>query len=159
LAIVEDTTSISLNYLDLEFNSAQISQRSHIQASAISTNKDKQVATVSFNKSLKAGSEATLILIFTGILNDKMAGFYRSSFKANGETKYIATTQMQPTDARRAFPCFDEPALKAKFTVTLIADKHLTCLSNMDTLFEGQESRDLPRNAANVVISASLCCG
>ena len=48
----------------------------------------------------------------------------------------MATTQMEPTDARRALPCFDEPALKAKFTVTLIADKNLTCLSNMDMKHE-----------------------
>jgi aminopeptidase 2 len=66
-----------------------------------------------------------------------MSGFYRSSFKdSKGETKYLATTQMEPTDARRAFPCFDEPALKSKFTVTLIADKHLTCLGNMDIVSE-----------------------
>lgn len=66
-----------------------------------------------------------------------MAGFYRSSYKTkDGETKYLASTQMEPTDARRAFPCFDEPALKAKFTVTLIADKSMTCLSNMDVASE-----------------------
>ena len=45
---------------------------------------------------------------------------------------------MEPTDARRAFPCFDEPALKSRFTVTLIADKNLTCLSNMDVNFENE---------------------
>jgi aminopeptidase 2 len=66
-----------------------------------------------------------------------MAGFYRSSYKMpDGSTKYMATTQMEPTDARRAFPCFDEPALKAKFTITLIADKNMTCLSNMDVVSE-----------------------
>jgi aminopeptidase 2 len=66
-----------------------------------------------------------------------MAGFYRSSYKTkDGQTKYMATTQMEPTDARRAFPCFDEPALKSKFTITLIADKNLTCLSNMDVVDE-----------------------
>ena len=52
----------------------------------------------------------------------------------------MATTQMEATDARRAIPCFDEPALKAKFTVTLIADKHLTCLSNMDVKEEKEVS-------------------
>jgi aminopeptidase 2 len=68
-----------------------------------------------------------------------MAGFYRSSYKtADGGTGYIASTQMEPTDARRAFPCFDEPALKAEFTVTLVADKHLTCLSNMDVASESE---------------------
>lgn len=99
-------------------------------------NKDDQVATIKFNHNLAAGSDAQLKLTFTGILNDNMAGFYRSSYKENGETKYIASTQMEPTDARRAFPCFDEPALKAKFTVTLVADKSMTCLSNMDVASE-----------------------
>ena len=63
-----------------------------------------------------------------------MAGFYRSSYKdeKTGETKWMATTQMEPTDARRAVPCFDQPDLKATWGVTLIADKELTCLSNMD---------------------------
>jgi aminopeptidase 2 len=76
-------------------------------------------------------------MTFTGELNDNMAGFYRSSFKAaDGSTTYMATTQMEPTDARRAFPCFDEPALKAKFSVTLIADEKMTCLSNMDVASE-----------------------
>jgi aminopeptidase 2 len=98
----------------------------------ISINKDNQVATIKFNQAISAGSDAQLKLTFTGILNDNMAGFYRSSYKVNGETKYIASTQMEPTDCRRAFPCFDEPALKAKFTVTLVADKSMTCLSNMD---------------------------
>ena len=66
-----------------------------------------------------------------------MAGFYRSSYKEkDGSTKYMATTQMEPTDARRAFPCFDEPALKATYTVTLIADENHTCLSNMDQASE-----------------------
>ena len=66
-----------------------------------------------------------------------MAGFYRSSYKdQDGNTKYLATTQMEPTDARRAFPCFDEPSLKATYTITLIADKHHTCLSNMDQASE-----------------------
>ena len=46
-----------------------------------------------------------------------MAGFYKSSYKENGETKYLATTQMEPTDCRRAFPSFDEPALKAILTL------------------------------------------
>lgn len=74
-----------------------------------------------------------LLVDFDGTLNDNMAGFYRSSYKGkDGSRKYMATTQMEPTDARRAFPCFDEPALKATFSVTLIADKGLTCLSNMD---------------------------
>lgn len=103
----------------------------------VSVDKDSQVATVKFAETIRAGSSAQLKLDFIGSLNDNMAGFYRSSYKMpNGETKYIASTQMEPTDARRAFPCFDEPALKAKFTITLVADKSMTCLSNMDVALE-----------------------
>lgn len=90
---------------------------------------------------MRKGTKAQLDIKFTGELNDKMAGFYRSTYKnADGTVGTLATTQMEPTDARRAFPCFDEPALKAKFTVTLIADKDLTCLSNMDVNTESEVS-------------------
>lgn len=99
----------------------------------VTYDQDAQTTTVKFKETIPAGSKAQIKQTFTGQLNDNMAGFYRSSYKdKNGQKKYIATTQMEPTDARRAFPCFDEPALKAKFTVTLVADKGKTCLSNMD---------------------------
>lgn len=139
LDVVEDTNSISLNSNEIDIHSTTISVGGSVVASnpEVSHNKDAQVTTIKFAETIPAGSKAQLKHTFTGYLNDNMAGFYRSSYKGkNGETKYIATTQMEPTDARRAFPCFDEPALKAQFTVTLIADKHLTCLSNMDVASE-----------------------
>lgn len=139
LDVAEDTTSISLNTNEIDIRNAIISSQGSVVTSSpdVSINKDNQTATIKFDETIPAGSSAQLKLTFTGILNDNMAGFYRSSYKlANGETKYIASTQMEPTDARRAFPCFDEPALKAKFTVTLIADKSMTCLSNMDVASE-----------------------
>jgi aminopeptidase 2 len=139
LDVAEDTTSISLNTNEIDIQNAVISSQGSIVTSSpdVSINKDNQTATIKFAETIPAGSSAQLKLTFTGILNDNMAGFYRSSYKlANGETKYIASTQMEPTDARRAFPCFDEPALKAKFTITLIADKSMTCLSNMDVASE-----------------------
>ncbi|KAJ5681936.1 uncharacterized protein N7477_001876 [Penicillium maclennaniae] len=134
LQVNEDTDFISLNSNQIKIHSAVVSSKGAVVESkpAISMNEDNQVATIKFNQAISAGSDAQLKLTFTGILNDNMAGFYRSSYKVNGETKYIASTQMEPTDCRRAFPCFDEPALKAKFTVTLVADKSMTCLSNMD---------------------------
>lgn len=137
--VVEDTTSIALNTNDLKINSTKVSTGSHIISSTpqVHYNKDSQTVTISFEDTLKAGSKATLTQRFTGVLNNNMAGFYRSSYKdKDGATKYMATTQMEPTDARRAFPCFDEPALKSKFTITLVADKGLTCLSNMDAVSE-----------------------
>jgi aminopeptidase 2 len=103
----------------------------------ITYNEATQVSTFGFGTALTKGSQVQLEIKFTGQLNDKMAGFYRSTYKnPDGTEAIMATTQMEATDARRAFPCFDEPALKAEFTVTLIADKNLTCLSNMDVASE-----------------------
>ncbi|KAF7536775.1 hypothetical protein G7Z17_g12983 [Cylindrodendrum hubeiense] len=137
--VVEDSTSISLNTVDLDIHETIIeSAEATIGSSpALSYNKDTQTTTVSFDQTIPAGQKVRLTQRFTGTLNDEMAGFYRSSYKdENGNDKYIATTQMEATDARRAFPCLDEPALKATFTVTLIADHDLVCLSNMDVASE-----------------------
>ncbi|KAK2761286.1 Aminopeptidase 2 mitochondrial [Arachnomyces sp. PD_36] len=140
LDVVEDTTSIALNTLELDIHSTTVTDGSGVVVSdkpELTFDADNQTTTVKFEKAIPAGTKAQLKHTFTGYLNDNMAGFYRSSYKGpNGEKKYIAASQMEPTDARRAFPCFDEPALKAEFTVTLIADKELTCLGNMDVASE-----------------------
>lgn len=105
----------------------------------VSYDEKTQVSKFDFSDVISKGSKAQLEIKFTGQLNDKMAGFYRSTYKKEDGTEgLLATTQMEPTDARRSFPCFDEPALKAAFTVTLIADKNLTCLSNMDVSSESE---------------------
>ncbi|CAO2648720.1 Nn.00g096690.m01.CDS01 [Neocucurbitaria sp. VM-36] len=141
LDVVDDTTSISLNTNELKIHSTKVTAGDQVisESPTISHDEDAQTTKVSFDETIPGGSKAKLTLTFTGTLNDNMAGFYRSSFKAeDGSTTYMATTQMEPTDARRAFPCFDEPALKAKFTVTLVADEKMTCLSNMDVASEKQ---------------------
>lgn len=72
-------------------------------------------------------------LTFVGALGDQIGGFFGSPFtRPDGSTGVVAATSMEPEQARQAFPCFDEPALKATFNVTLVADAGLTCLSNMD---------------------------
>ena len=139
LDVVEDVTSVTLNTLEIDIHAVTISVGAEEISSSphISFDQEKQRVTFAFDKTISAGSKAQVKITFTGQLNDKMAGFYRSSYKhPDGSTQYLATTQMEPTDARRAFPCFDEPSLKAKYTVTLVADKKLTCLSNMDVASE-----------------------
>ncbi|CAI6341716.1 unnamed protein product [Periconia digitata] len=139
LDVVEDTTSITLNTLDLDVHSAKVESDGQTVSASPSLTHDESAQTtkVTFDQTISSGAKASLTMTFTGTLNDNMAGFYRSSFKAaDGSTTWMATTQMEPTDARRAFPCFDEPALKAEFTVTLVADDKMTCLSNMDVASE-----------------------
>ncbi len=88
-----------------------------------------ETISLSFPKKLPKG-KGELRLKFKGILNNKMRGFYRSQYKHKNEIKHIATTQFEATDARQAFPCFDEPAKKAIFDVTLMIPKNLTAISN-----------------------------
>lgn len=77
------------------------------------------------------GGRYRLLLTFDGILNDKLHGFYRSTFQdEQGNEHTIATTQFETTDARRAFPCFDEPEFKAVFAVTLVVPEMLFAVSN-----------------------------
>jgi aminopeptidase N len=74
----------------------------------------------------------TLTILYKGFLNNQMAGFYRSSYAdIEGNSKIMASTQFEALDARRAFPCVDEPAAKAVFHVTLTIPSHLVCFSNM----------------------------
>ena len=73
----------------------------------------------------------TIDIEFTGTLNDKLRGWYRSTFRDDqGVERVIATTQMQATDCRRAFPCFDEPEFKAVFEITLVVEPDLLAVSN-----------------------------
>lgn len=123
----ERTDFITLNTLEIEIHEAKIED---IEIKNITFDTDKQTVTFKFDDHLQAGKTARLYLKFTGELNDKMAGFYRAAYQEDGKTKYLATTQMEPTDCRRAFPCYDEPAAKAKFSISLIAHKDLVCLSN-----------------------------
>ncbi len=74
---------------------------------------------------------ATLSCRFTGALNDKLRGFYRSTYTGpDGETQTIATTQFESVDARRSFPCFDEPDRKAVFEIALIVEPDVEAISN-----------------------------
>ncbi|XP_076148014.1 aminopeptidase N-like [Alosa pseudoharengus] len=85
---------------------------------------------IQLNGKLEPGKSYQLYTSFTGELADDLGGFYRSEYYEGTELKVIATTQMQPTDARKAFPCFDEPALKAIFYMTLIHDRKTVALFN-----------------------------
>ncbi len=74
---------------------------------------------------------ARLHIVFDGVLNDQLRGFYRSTYTDDsGIPHTIAATQFESTDARRAFPCFDEPAFKATFATTLVVDEGLLAVSN-----------------------------
>merc|ERR1719317_306024 len=80
-------------------------------------------------------------LRFQSFLNEDMKGFYRSSYfdTLSKTTKTLAVTKFEPISARRAFPCFDEPAMKAKFKITLVRRKEMISLSNMQQIESGAQ--------------------
>ncbi|XP_027871824.1 aminopeptidase Ey-like isoform X1 [Xiphophorus couchianus] len=89
-----------------------------------------QYLVVQLNDPLQPGRFYELYTEFVGELSDDFGGFYRMEYFENNVKKIVASTQMQPTDARKAFPCFDEPAMKAIFHVTLIHPQGTVALSN-----------------------------
>ena len=115
-----------------------------MESTSITYEAKKEMATINFGAEIAAGTSGELSIEFEGILNDQMAGFYRSSYKTDaGEERYMAVTQFEATDARRAFPCWDEPAKKATFAVTMVVPNGRQCLSNMPVAEEtqGDETR------------------
>lgn len=102
-----------------------------ISAKKISFNEKFETVILDFGRVLKSNEAGCLCIEFEGIHNDKMHGFYRTAYTVNGEKRWGAATQFEATDARRAFPCWDEPDFKAKFKISLIVPQELTALSNM----------------------------
>ncbi|XP_014743328.1 PREDICTED: aminopeptidase N [Sturnus vulgaris] len=102
-----------------------------------------QYLVVQLSSPLQQGRRYQLSSSFTGELADDLAGFYRSEYTdESGTRQVVATTQMQPADARKAFPCFDEPAMKANFTVTMIHPTNYTAISNMPVKNTSQQIID-----------------
>jgi aminopeptidase N len=115
------STAITLNAAEIQFASVTAAG----QTAQVSLDEQKEQATFTFPQALPSG-KVTLKISYTGILNDKLRGFYLSKTKVRN----YAVTQFEPTDARRAYPSFDEPALKATYDLTLIIDAKDTAIAN-----------------------------
>jgi puromycin-sensitive aminopeptidase len=137
LSISEPTSEILLNAVDLELTDISLSNGAgETLTGTVEMVPEEERARITLSGKATPGSW-TLALKFTGILNDRLHGFYRSTYTdANGEQQVIATTQMEAVDARRAFPCWDEPEMKAVFSVTLVVDEGLMAVSNGRQLSE-----------------------
>jgi len=131
--ILEPTSAIMLNAVDLTIYRVQLEHSAFSRVFVPqSTDVDKEQETVMFHfaETLPVG-RAKLTVVYHGELNDQMHGFYRSKYAVDGEERYMAVTQFEATDARRAFPCWDEPSIKATFRVTLEIPQDRAALSNM----------------------------
>jgi len=131
LTIHHSTSEIVLNAIELDITSAQIAGDSGSSEQAtIALDAALERCHLTFATPLSPGT-CRLTMTFSGTLNDKLRGFYRSTYKdERGATHSMAATQFEATDARRAFPCWDEPDFKAVFATTLVIDPTLTAVSN-----------------------------
>jgi len=140
-SVNENTDSVTLNSAELEITAVSaVSQGHNLEVSTISTDPDHETLTITFDNTIKKGESNLLLQIsFVGELNDRLLGFYRSQYTdINGNEKYLAATQFESTDARRAFPCWDEPSTKATFDVLLVIPGEMKAISNMPIASESQ---------------------
>lgn len=126
LVIDKEVKEITLHSKDIDIETAQAGVQF---ATKISYDIKAETATFTFKNKIPKG-KIKLTLVFNGIINETLRGFYKSKYEIDGVTKHLATTQFEATDARRAFPCFDEPAQKAVFDVSLIIPGTHTAISN-----------------------------
>jgi len=131
LTVHQPISEIVLNAIELDITSAQIEGDSGPSRQAtIALDASLQRCHLTFTELLPPGIWK-LAIAFRGTLNDKLRGFYRSTYKdEHGVVHSLAATQFEATDARRAFPCWDEPDFKAVFATTLVVDPMLTAVSN-----------------------------
>jgi puromycin-sensitive aminopeptidase len=130
IVLDKDVKTITLHSKDIAISTAEIKIGKEIQfADKIEYDTAAETATFTFKKSIKKG-KAKLNIVFSGIISENLRGFYKSRYEIDGVTKHIATTQFEATDARRAFPCFDEPAQKAIFDVHLVIPGDHIAISN-----------------------------
>jgi aminopeptidase N len=118
-------SAVTLHAAEITFGEVTLEAGGRTQPAAVRLDEKTETATLTVPQRMAAGP-ATIRITYTGILNDKLRGFYLS--KANGRN--YAVSQMEATDARRAFPSFDEPAKKATFEISLMVDAADTAISN-----------------------------
>ena len=142
--IDETTSRIVLNAVELDIHSVELLRDGKPSLEAeVTTDEKAETVTFDFGEDISIGP-ARLEIDFTGILNDKLRGFYLSQYDGpDGQPQKLATTQFEATDARRAFPCWDEPAHKATFQVTLTFPSSLSAISNTPIVSEADVGSDL----------------
>lgn len=129
IEIKNSTSEIRLNAAELKIKSVNLNSHGFAQKAIIKTDEKEEQAVFRFGRPVRGAAE--LDIEFEGIHNDRLVGFYRSKYTHKGKEKYIMTTQLEAADARKAYPCFDEPEFKATYDISFLIDKELDGVSNM----------------------------
>ena len=124
----QPVSQVTLNLLELAIWRCRLRSGNAWKSCAFSVAPDRESLTV-----ILPGPQVghfQLEIEYDGRINDKMAGFYRSAYKVDGQTRYIAVTQFQENSARQAFPCMDHPRFKATFDLIMNVPKSLQAIAN-----------------------------
>ncbi|XP_042437231.1 aminopeptidase M1-A-like [Zingiber officinale] len=138
--IVSPTKYLVLNFVDLVIEHDSIWFGGGLgcngeHPSNIVEVKEDEILIIGFDDILPIG-KGILGIRYNGTINDQLRGFYASAYEQYGEMQTMLVTQFEPTDARRCFPCWDEPAFKATFKIALEVPSNLVALSNMPAISE-----------------------
>lgn len=130
LEIAKPTDVLVLNAAEIEVKECHVFCKGKTLNASAKLDEKKEELAIKIPE--KVGGRVELFIDFAGTLNDRLIGFYRSEYNdQQGRKKFLATTQFEAADARRAFPCWDEPEAKATFEVSVLVDKNLSAISNM----------------------------
>jgi tricorn protease interacting factor F2/3 len=122
------TSEIVLNLLEIAIWRCRVLSDEDTVDCAFQVDPDKEELRITLPEPVSG--RIGLKIDYQGMINDKMAGFYRSKYSYQDRTGYMAVTQFEESDARRAFPCMDHPACKATFDISMDIDPHLVAISN-----------------------------
>lgn len=139
------TTAVVLHLVELAVRNCTVKQGDVVVSCPFTVDPHQQELRIDLPGPI--AGDIILEVEYSGRINDAMAGFYRSRYQHGGETGYLAVTQFEESDARRAFPCIDRPAAKATFDVELIIPPHLIAVANTPV----QEEERLADNRKRVV--------
>ncbi len=134
LKATKPVTEVSLNILELDIRSCKVLAGEEFRDCAFHAYPEKEQMTIALPYEM--ATEIILKIDYAGQINDRMAGFYRSKYIAKSRDRYIAVTQFEESDARRAFPCFDRPDKKATFEIEMVIDEELAAISNSPVTLE-----------------------
>ena len=131
VAVNEPSDTIVMNSIELEIDALVVSQAGTTVDATFGLDDELERLTINLATPLNPET-ATIEIAFRGVLNDKLRGFYRSTYKDDSGVEHtLATTQFESTNARRCFPCWDEPAFKAIFEAHLEVPSDLLAISAM----------------------------
>ncbi|XP_060526667.1 aminopeptidase N [Cylas formicarius] len=144
--VTKTCSNITLHAQDLIIDTVSVMDAGNntVSIKDVRTVSAKQFLVIDLDEELVETNQYYVFVVFKGVLNDMLQGFYRSSYVENSVTRWIAATQFQATDARKAFPCFDEPALKAKFQISIARPKNMSSISNMRRMETSDHVDNLP---------------